>query len=229
MGRKMKRMLFRFFLSVAIILMLIFSTGHGFLGYTKPDNENKIYRIWDGNLEEIPFKIPTKNENTYSEVLNKKCKELFEEDQEMQKLIYSIKKINLNNFIFNNITFSVINSSGDGMHIKLEISDYLFGLLLDWLINKLINWGFSNFMDTLNEFLDMIDLENNTIGITLISRFKQGSQTKLEPQMTAEDNVYINGSHSLVTLGFFGYISYNSVFKRGFSTYYGFGVIILWR
>ena len=84
-------------------------------------------------------------------------------------------------------------------------------------------------MDTLNEFLDMFDFQNNTIGIMLLSRFKQGAQTKLEPQMTAEDNVHINDSHLLFTLGFFGYISYNSIFKKGFSSYYGLGVLILWR
>jgi hypothetical protein len=229
-GENMKNTLNKLSVLVIILsLLLLTPLSYGVLTQKNEYSDRFVYRTWNGCAYKIPVDLTTCTMPDQSTAIKDTCKNLFEQDDEMQQLCDKIYKFSEKNNFINNMTFCLINSSGDGVHLKLEVSDYVFNLLLDWFINKLTAWGFTNFMNTLNEFLDIFDFENNTIGLILLSRFNQDGQTTLEPQMTAEDNVYINGSHSLLTLGFFGYISYNSLFKRGYSTFYGVGILTLYR
>jgi len=222
----MKNILLKGAISLLLVVMMLMPVNSGLVGEHQKIRQVTIYRCTPNGIEEIKTEIVAGDSN-YDKKVGEKCRELFENDGEMQQYVNKAVAIALKN-PFQNTTFCFINSSGKGVHMQIMIKKWLFDIIVNKLVDLFNSLGLENIADAILDIVDEFDLENKTMGIIMRSRYwSADSHTTIEP-LTGEP-VELNGNHKLITMGFVGYVSYNHICRIGFAEYYGFALMAMWR
>jgi|GEM_PF-2352456 len=222
----MKNILLKGTVCLLLVVMMLMPVNSGLAGEHQKIRQVTIYRCTPNGIEEIKTEIAAGDSN-YDRKVGKKCRELFENDGEMQQYVDEAAAVALKN-PFQNATFCFINSSGKGIHMQIILKKWLFDAILDNVINFLNSMGLQDVADMLIQMIDALDLDNSSMDIVMRSRYwSTDSRTTIEP-LTGEQ-VELNGKHKLIAMGFVGYVSYSHICRIGFAEYYGFALMVMWR
>ncbi len=203
----MKNIVLKGTVCVFLAMMLLVPISSGLSKEIQNVREVIIYRCSPAGIEEVTTEVAVGEEECYRHAVGNKCRELCEEDAEMQRcmdkaLVFSEKTA------FDNATLCIINSSGRGIHMQLILQPWLFSILLSQVVSFLNSVGLENIADALLEILDFFDVENSSMNMVMRSRYwSADSHTVIEPLMG--EPIELNGNHRLITLGFIGYVSYS--------------------
>ena len=225
-GEYVRNILLKGTICVLLVLLLTTPVNSVLYNETQRSVQATIYRCTLEGIEEIKTEIVVNNSN-YERKISEKCRELFENDSEMQQYINKAMTINLRN-PFHNITFCFINSSGKGVHMQIMIKQWLFDIIVNKLVHLFNSLGLENVADAILEIIDEFDLENKTMDIIMRSRYwSADSYTYIKPLVG--NPVELNGNHKLIIVGFVGYMSYNHIIRLGFAEYYGAAFVAMWK
>lgn len=193
---------------LSILLFLISAMSSAYSVYITKNNENSnenlqktmiIYRVApDGSTTPIEIDIE-ENIDNISEYLDYKCSELFEEDIEMQTLIKNLqKKYNEDKNLLDNVGFRV-HSKGRGLHIKTKLGLIFFSSR--FMILRVI---LATFLISPKKGLVMGIYKNDEEAFTTI----------IPIISTNSSIININGNHTIIVGGFYGYTTWTGRFSR---------------
>jgi len=147
----------------------------------KTNKTMTLYRFGpDGYAMPIQVDVTLKEGLTLEEVLVEKCHELMENDVELQKFLQDL----MNN---NNELLSKVTSHGKGFHFKMKIR--------------------INLKKRIKQF-PLLPPYKTRIKIPLIyCRYPKDAQanTSIRPLLEESATTYLEGNHSVLVLGFFGF------------------------
>jgi len=222
----MKELMLKGAACVFLVVLLVMPVQSGVVGESMDVRDITVYRITPSGIEEIRTVVNVKN-GDYNRAISERCRELFENDSEMQQYVYRAMSSKMAN-PFSNATLCIINSSGRGLHMQIMLKQWLFDILLNQVVSFLNSMGLENIADAILEIVNAFDLENNSMDIVMRSRYwSADSVTVIQPLMG--EPLEIDGRHKLITAGFTGYVSYNRICRIGFAEYYGFALMVMWK
>ncbi len=165
---------------------------------TKEIVETKTYTLYrygnNGKITPVQVEIDITEDTDLSKVLEEKCVELFNEDEELQKNIEEIKNEKNNSNSSMDLGLFYIKSRGKGFHFKSKLLVKILTKIL------LFSIGLPNF-------------KVNPKRRTIICNYRNdpNAYTNINPIISLKgenNNTFINGSHRVIAKSFRGYTTW---------------------
>jgi len=186
-----------------------------------PEGERTVYRISPQGVSEAVVPAPGDRGSGYL------CRRLFEGDTELQNLAGMLTDSLTT--MGGNATVCMVNSTGRGAHLKIELRPWLLDFVVNQAVWFLQSVGLENYAHALLEIIGLLDIQNNTVGAVLRPRYwSSDGHTVIEPLLAPGEPIELTGPHRALFVGFVGYVSYNWFCRIGYAEYYGMALVATW-